>query len=87
MDAMEAMWQHIFKTNNLEDGEINEIVLSFPVQLSWKAIIETLFEKFRLGSIFIFDQAAGALYCSGRTTGLVIDSGESQTAVTSIYEV
>ena len=72
MDAMEAMWQHILKTNNLEDDEINEIVLSFPVQRSWKAIIETLFEKFR---------------GSGRTTGLVIDSGESQTAVTTIYEV
>jgi actin len=47
---------------------------------------ELFMEKVKLDAFYAGSQPVHALYSSGRTTGLVIDSGEGVTTVSSIYE-
>jgi len=47
---------------------------------------EIFLESYEVPAIFIGQQAALGLYAFGKTTGLVIDSGEGVTQVVPIYE-
>ncbi len=47
---------------------------------------EAMFETFNVPSLFISISAVLALYSSGRTTGLVVDSGSGVTNTVPIYE-
>ena len=49
-------------------------------------IIEMMFEKFKVPSTYISIQAILSLYASGRTTGLVLDSGDGVTHAVPIFE-
>lgn len=45
-----------------------------------------MFETFNVPSLYLAIQAVLALYSSGRTTGLVLDSGAGVTHTVPIYE-
>ncbi|GAB4838086.1 Actin-1 [Ancistrocladus abbreviatus] len=47
---------------------------------------EIMFEAFEVPAAYIAVQAVLSLYASGRTTGIVMDSGEGVTDVVPIYE-
>ncbi|MCL4116108.1 UNVERIFIED_CONTAM: hypothetical protein GTU68_034558 [Idotea baltica] len=47
---------------------------------------EIMFEKFNTPSLYLAIQAVLALYASGRTTGLILDSGAGATHTVPIYE-
>ena len=47
---------------------------------------QILFENFNIPCIYISIQAVLSLYASGRTTGVVIDSGDGVTHVVPVYE-
>lgn len=47
---------------------------------------EIMFETFNVPSLYIACQAVLSLYSTGRTTGLVLDSGEGVTSTVPIYE-
>ena len=47
---------------------------------------EIFFENFDVPALFIGQQAALGLYAFGKTTGLVVDSGDGVTQVVPIYE-
>jgi actin-related protein len=47
---------------------------------------EIMFDTFNVPSIFISIQSVLSLYSSGRTTGVVIDSGAGVTNTVPIYE-
>ena len=46
-----------------------------------------MFESFNVPATFLQMQAVLALYASGRTTGVVLDSGDGITHTVPIYEV
>lgn len=45
-----------------------------------------MFEKFNVPSFYIAIQAVLSLYASGRTTGLVVDSGDGVTHTVPVFE-
>ena len=45
-----------------------------------------MFEEFKIPKTYVGIQAVLALYASGRTTGLVLDSGDGVTHTIPIYE-
>lgn len=47
---------------------------------------EIMFETFNVPSLYTAYQAVLALYSSGRTTGIVLDSGDGVTSTVPIYE-
>lgn len=49
-------------------------------------MMEILFEKFKHPSFYVAIQAVLSLYASGRTTGIVLDSGDGVTHTVPIYE-
>ena len=50
------------------------------------AAAEIFFEKFRVPALFVSPQATLALYASGATTGVVLDSGDGVTFAVPVYE-
>ncbi len=44
-----------------------------------------MFEKFQVSSFYLALQQVLALYASGKTTGIVVDSGYSLTSTVPIY--
>ena len=48
--------------------------------------MQCMFEKFNVSSFYLALQQVLALYASGKTTGVVLDSGYSLTSTVPIYE-
>lgn len=45
-----------------------------------------MFETFNVPSLYLAIQSVLALYSTGRTTGLVLDSGDGLTSTVPVYE-
>ena len=48
--------------------------------------MQLMFEKFNVSSFYLALHQVLALYASGKTTGVVLDSGYSLTSTVPIYE-
>ena len=93
-DYMEKLWQNCF------DNELREESYEFPVHLTCietqlqktvisyqkEKMITTFFEQFEVPFFYISNPAVLGLLATGRTTGLVVDSGEGITNIVPVYE-
>merc|ERR1719363_33683 len=88
-DDMERIWHHTFH-NELRKAPEESAVHLTEAPLNPKAnrerMTEIMFETFNVPSMYISVQAVLSLYASGRTTGIVMDSGDGASHVVPIYE-
>ncbi|KAJ3396824.1 Actin-2 [Lobulomyces angularis] len=88
-DDMERIWQHIYSEELKTLSEEHPILLTTaplnPKKNREKAA-QILFETFNAPSLFMSIQAILALYASGRTTGIVLDSGDGVTHSVPVFE-
>jgi actin len=86
---MEKIWHHIFY-NELHINPANHPVLLTEAPLNPKAnrekMIQMMFETFSVPSFYVGIQAVLSLYSSGRTTGIVLESGDGVSQIVPIYE-
>ncbi|RUS14586.1 actin-2 [Jimgerdemannia flammicorona] len=98
-EDMERIWQYIYteelKTLSEEVGVVTNFVLIHPVLLTEAPLnprhnrdqaAQIFFETFNVPALFTSIQAVLSLYSSGRTTGIVLDSGDGVTHAVPVYE-
>ena len=86
---MEKLWHHtMYDLLRVAPEEHPVLLTEAPMnpKRNREKTIEMMFEKFKVPSTYISIQAILSLYASGRTTGLVLDSGDGVTHAVPIFE-
>lgn len=87
-EYMELLWEHTFIELGVNPHEYPVLLTEPPYnpKPNREKIVETMFETFEVPSLNISIQGVLALLGQGRTTGLVLDSGEGVTHTMPIFD-
>lgn len=89
-EDMERVWHHtLYNELRLIPSEVQGVLITEaprnPKQNREK-MVQVMFETFEVNNVYVAIQAVMSLYASGRTTGLVVDSGDGVSHTVPIYE-
>jgi len=85
---MENIWQYAYSEMRCQPEEHPVLLTEAPLnpRKNREKAAEIFFETFNVPALFISIQAVLSLYASGRTTGVVLDSGDGVTHAVPIFE-
>lgn len=86
---MEQVWTYCFQNELRVDPQEHRVLLT-EAPLNPKAnrekMTQLMFETFQVQGLYVAIQAVMSLYSNGRTTGLVVDSGDGVTHTVPVFE-
>ena len=87
-DDMCKIWTQIFQDLNISSKENPLFFADTPLtpRASRDKMAEVMFEEFETPYLYMYTGSVLSLFASGRTTGLIVDSGEGRTHAVPIYE-
>lgn len=88
-DDMERIWQYVYEQELKTLSEEHPVLLTEPPlnpKRNRDLAAQILFEQFNVPALYTSIQAVLSLYASGRTTGVVLDSGDGVSHAVPVYE-
>ena len=86
---MEKIWYHTFHNELRVSPDKHPVLLTeapFNPKTNCEKMAEIMFETFKVPASYVVIPAVLSLYASGRTTGIVLDSGDGISHAFPIYE-
>ncbi|KAI5293172.1 Actin-like protein [Ascosphaera acerosa] len=88
-DDMEKIWQWVYEVELKTLSEEHPVLLTEPPlnpRTNRETAAQILFEQFNIPALYTSIQAVLSLYASGRTTGIVLDSGDGVSHAVPVFE-
>ena len=88
-DHMQRVSKHTFDNELAVEPEDYPVLMTeapMNPKENREKMVQFFFEDLQVPSFYVFTQAVLALYGSGKTTGLVVDSGDGVTHIVVVYE-
>ncbi|KAK4057703.1 hypothetical protein OIO90_001351 [Microbotryomycetes sp. JL221] len=88
-DDMERIWSHVYSEELRTLSEEHPVLLTeapLNPRTNREQAAQIFFETFNVPAMYTSVQAILALYASGRTTGIVLDSGDGVTHAVPVFE-
>ncbi|XP_041951224.1 uncharacterized protein LOC121711587 isoform X4 [Alosa sapidissima] len=87
-DDMEMIWSHTFQQLGVEPEDHPVMLTEAPLnpKENRQRMVELMFEAFGVPLSYVAMQAVLALYAAGRTTGVVLDSGDGVSHSVPVFE-
>ncbi|KAK9492867.1 actin family [Lipomyces doorenjongii] len=88
-EDMGHLWDYAFYERMNIDPTGKKILLTEPPMnplSNREKMVETMFENYNFGGVYVAIQAVLALYAQGLSSGVVVDSGDGVTHIVPVYE-
>lgn len=88
-DHAEQLFHHCLQELEVEDLEDSSILIAVPPYNNRECtekFAAMCMESFNMSKIAVFQSGVCSLYASGRTTGVVLESGEGVTSIMPVYD-